>query len=167
MGRGGGPRQEGGAIDSTAALAQALHVTITDLAPLQHHLKKCRVVVEIGYAAPDSYEPAAGLDPTEETVSALGDVFSEVLRSLEVDDCDVDPSFWAALPHHLPQLSNVMLDGWNPHHTDPAFAALVQLANSYRGPSLHITLVVDRRCAWAAGCTAATRINCCTITAMV
>lgn len=54
-------------------------------------------------------------------------------------DVSLGPSFWAALPQHLPCLQRLDLGEWDHHGQDPGtLAAMAQFVTSYTGQPLQL-----------------------------
>lgn len=74
------------------------------------------------------------------TVAVLGQSLGSCLARLQlnVDNTVIAPSFWAALPVHLPHLQHLSLDWWYPicDRDAAADAALANFMRTYSGPPL-------------------------------
>lgn len=115
---------------------ERLHTTIANSAPLA--ARGCWSLDLVTACMDGVTKPALG----ESTVAALGAVFGTKLTRLEVSlnySHPLQPSFWPALPIHLPNLNKCMVHGWPADLEDlVVLGAQMHMADSYRGPALDI-----------------------------
>lgn len=132
-----------------AAIMRQLYALIADLRPLARGCNSVKIHSKASSITGD--HSAIG----EDAVAALGGSFGSSLRSLQLDLewCGpyVAPSFWPALPTHLPCLSSVFVEYWG-QGCNRSAAALAQLMTTYQGPPLEIvvhslnTKTIDKLC---------------------
>lgn len=120
--------------DLLAAQPPRLLTAITNAAPLA--ACGCHTV---------TLHAKCGITPVVDaaTVAALGASFGSGLTTLRVQGCFPSPSFWAALPRHLPQLRHLHVDSLYCAVDHPSNVALAQLVAAHRGNPLKIALSVS------------------------
>lgn len=109
-----------------AAHMYRLHETVTSLAPLA--ARGCQAVM-LDVLCEDTLDGWSGLG--EAIAAALGATFGHSLDSLWLlfrgHPLAVQPSFWTALPKHLPELSWLKVEGVAPRLDEASAAVLAQM----------------------------------------